>query len=425
MRKKFFLLLCLSSILIIFSGGCKDEEELDLLLLPSKDQLKTLFSDTSTIQSLTQLEDSLRTDELSLQLIGSDNDPVFGKSTASVYAQVNLEGTPSFGILPVADSLILILAYGGYYGDTSGLQSINVYRLSEDMHVDSTYYSTKTLLHDPGYIGSLNNFAPLPTTDVAVGTDTISPHIRIALSLELADSILALNGKNELSSNSEWLSYFKGLFLEAVPINNRGAISYFNFFNSKLTLYFHDTANTSKNYNFSLTGARLNNFSHDYVGSQAGIQLGDSTMGDSINYILSMAGLKTKISFPFLKHFLDSGSILLNRAELNITTGTVTIPYNLPAQVYLVTKSESGEMVFPLDYYESASYYGGNLNATTNSYTFNIARHLQRYLNGTISNAEFYLIISGSGVEATRAIINSGSNPNSKMKLSLFYTKLY
>ena len=82
-------------------------------------------------------------------------------------------------------------------------------------------------------------------------------------------------------------------------------------------------------------------------------------------------------------------------------------------------------MVFPIDYYESSGYYGGGLNATSDGYTFNIAQQLQRYLNGTVSNSDFYLIISGSGVVANRAIIKSGSNPNTKMKLSLFYTKLY
>lgn len=410
----------------MFFGGCKDENEIGLKLLPPGDQLSTAFSDTSTVKSLTQLEDSLRTDELSLQLLGSDNDPVFGVSVASVYAQINLEGTPSFGFQPVADSLVLILAYAGYYGDTAGSQTFNVYRLNDDMHIDSTYYSSKTFSYNSNKIGSLIS-APHPKTKVLVGTDTIpvSPHIRISLSLALADSILSLNGQTELSSNAKWVSYFKGLYLEALPVNYQGAISYFDFFNSKLSLYFHDTSNKSKNYNFSLTGARLNNFSHNYATSPVGIQLGDSLNGDSVNYIQSMAGVKTKITFPFLKHFLDSGSILINRAELKITTGTVNIPYNLPTRVLLVTKNESGAMVFPIDYYESSGYYGGGLNATSDGYTFNIAQQLQRYLNGTVSNSDFYLIISGSGVVANRAIIKSGSNPNTKMKLSLFYTKLY
>lgn len=422
--RKSFLLLLLSSFIVLIAGGCKDEDELGTSLLPTADQLYTSFNDTSTVNSSTQTEDSLRTDELSYQLLGSDDDPVFGVSVASVYTSVNLEGTPTFGFQPVADSLILILAYAGYYGDTSGSQTLNVYNLTEDIHIDSSYYSSKTFTNDPTTIGSLI-YTPRPKTKVVVGSDTLSPHLRITLSKTLADSIVALNGKTELSSNANWLAYFKGLYLASLPVNSPGAISYFNFFSSKLTLYFHDTSLISKNYNFSLAGARINNFTHNYMGTPVGNQLADSSIGDSVNYIQAMAGVKTKISFPFLKHFLDSGSILLNRAELKITTGELILPYNPPSKIFLVTKNESGEMVFPIDYFESADLYGGNLNTTSDGYTFNIARHLQRYLNGTISNADFYLIISGSGVEANRAIIKSGSNSNTKMKLSLFYTKLY
>ena len=92
----------------------------------------------------------------------------------------------------------------------------------------------------------------------------------------------------------------------------------------------------------------------------------------------------------------------------------------------LVTTNASGETIFPIDYYEASGYYVGDLNSTTNAYTFNIARQIMRYLTGVASNADFYLIVYGSGVEANRAIINSGSQSNltDRIKLSLFYTKL-
>ena len=194
----------------MFAGGCKDEDELGTSLLPSADQLYTSFSDTATVNSSTQTEDSLRTDELSYQLLGSDNDPVFGVSVASVYTSVNLEGTPTFGFQPVADSLVLYLAYAGFYGDTSSSQTLNVYPLTEDIHIDSSYYASKTFTNDPTTLGSLV-YTPHPKTKVIVGSDTLSPHLRITLNKILADSIVALNGKTELSSNANWLAYFKGL----------------------------------------------------------------------------------------------------------------------------------------------------------------------------------------------------------------------
>lgn len=423
-RKSFLLVLTVAISSILFSG-CKDENELGRDILPDGDYLNTIFSDTTQVLTSTVKEDSLRADELSLQLLGSDKNPVFGLSTASVYSQVNLEGTPTFSNLPQADSVVLILSYSGYYGDTSAQQTINVYRLSEDMRTDSSYYSNRSFTHDLTSIGSLN-YSPQPFTKVVVDSDTVAAQIRIRLDQSLADSIILLNGTPTLSSNADWLSYFKGLYIESMPINVQGAISYFSFFNSKMTLYFHDTTNVnvSKTYNFSLTGARLNHFEHDFTGYDAGNQLADSTVNDSINYVQAMAGLKMKITFPFLKHFTDSGSILLNRAELKINATAPIIPYSLPQKMYLVIKDENGQNSFPLDYFESSGYYGGEINTTGDGYSFNITRQLQRYLDGVVDDTEFYLIIAASGVESTRAIIKSGSNPNSRMKLSLSYTKL-
>jgi hypothetical protein len=137
-----------------------------------------------------------------------------------------------------------------------------------------------------------------------------------------------------------------------------------------------------------------------------------------------MAGLKIKISFPFLKHFLDSGSILVNKAEIKISAKPSTVPYSLPPTMLLVSKNQSGSIIFPIDYYEASGYYGGGLNSTSDGYSFNVARHIQQYLNGTVTSSDFYLIISGSGVSANRGLIYGGSNSQNKLKLSLFYTKL-
>lgn len=418
------MVISVALVSTLFSG-CKDENELGRDILPDGDYLNTIFSDTTQVLTKTMMEDSLRADELSLQLLGSDKNPVFGLSTASVYTQVNLEGTPTFSNLPQADSLVLILSYSGYYGDTTAQQLINVYRLTEDMRTDSAYYSNRSFTHESTLLGSLT-YTPQPYTKVVVDSDTVAAQIRIRLDQSLADSIILLNGTPTLSSNADWLSYFKGLYIESMPVNAQGAFSYFSFFNSKVTLYFHDTTNVtvSKTYNFSLTGARLNHFEHDFTGYDAGNQLADSTVNDSINYIQAMSGLKIKISFPFLKHFTDSGSILLNRAELKINASAPIIPYSLPQKMYLVIKDENGQNSFPLDYFESSGYYGGEINTTGDGYSFNITRQLQRYLDGVVDDTEFYLIIAASGVESTRAIIKSGSNPNSRMKLSLSYTKL-
>ena len=402
--------------------GCKDDNEVGLSLLPPGDQLVTVFSDTSTVSTTTVKEDSLKSDELSLQLLGSYVDPVFGLSTASIFSQVNLVGTPTFGNTPVADSFYLYLAYAGYYGDTTQSQTINIYRMTDDMHIDSSYFSNKTFGYDPSPLATVT-FTPHPLTNDSGAADAF---LKIPISSTLANEIVS-QSTSTFASNADWLLYFKGLYIKSNDAVGTGAISYFSFFKSKLTLYFHDTSLTAQNYTFSLQGSRVNQFSHNFSinNSDVSRQLADSNYNDSLNYLQAMSGVKTKISFPFLKHFLDSGNILVNRAELKIETASpVILPYTLPGNLLLVTTDNTGEQIFPIDYYESTGYYGGILNSDGTSYTFNIGRQLQRYLNGTVNNADFELVVSGSGVMANRLIIKSGKNVTSGMKLSFFYTKL-
>lgn len=418
MWRKSFLLIPIISLLLLFAG-CKDENELGLNLLPDTDQLITQFSDTTTVSTTTVREDSLKSDELSVQLIGSDNDPIFGLVNASVYAQVNLAGTPAFGFMPQADSLVLVLAYSGYHGDTTASQTFNVYHLTDDLHIDSSYYSDRSFATEPSPVGSIT-FTPHPRT---IDTLQTIAKLRIPLDTALASVIVGRNGQPEFASNAAWLTYFKGLYIEAADAAGLGSISYFNFFNSALSLYFHDTAGVPHNYNFSMDGARVNHFSHNFMGSPVGNQLNDSTFSDSLNYLQAMSGVKTTISFPYLKHFLDSGSILVNRAELIIQPEIPSAPYVLPGKLLLLTKDNSGTQAFPIDYYESAGYYGGDLNSS-GEYRFNIARQIQRFFNGTVNNSDFELVVSGSGVVANRAVIKSGKNLSMRMKLSLFYTKL-
>ncbi len=414
-RKAFLLLITA----LLFSYGCRDENDLGLNILPPSDQIGTDFSDTATVLSSTAYEDTLQTDELSIQLLGSDLDPVFGLTTASIFTQVSLAGTPAFADSIVADSLVLSLAYLSYYGDTNLAQTVTVYRMSEQMYVDSDYYSNRIFSYDSANpLGTLT-FSPAPKSPVFVDSVEAIPQIRIKLPQWLADSLVWLNGQQEYSSNAKWLEYFKGLFIKAENANAPGAISQMNFFNSAMSLYFHDSA-SSYTYNFSLKDGRLNHFFHDYNGSAVQANVGSDT--DTVNYLMGMSGLKTKISFPHLKHFTDSGNILINRAELQITSQTPSATSPLPSRLILVTNDAAGNVIFPIDYYEASGYYGGGLNSTTNGYTFNITRHLQRYLDGTEPSSDFVLAVSGSGVDPSRAVIRSATN-GLRMKLSISYTK--
>ena len=107
---------------------------------------------TDSTTNLLSKEDSLPADEISgPNMIGSCNDPFFGKTNASIYTHIRLD--QSFDFRPngsgsldslIVDSVILYLALEGYYGSL-GPQTFEVYQLAEDLWIDSTYYTNSTL----------------------------------------------------------------------------------------------------------------------------------------------------------------------------------------------------------------------------------------------------------------------------------------
>ena len=131
------------------------------------------------------------------------------------------------------------------------------------------------------------------------------------------------------------------------------------------------------------------------------------------------------ISLPYLKHFVDSGSIVVNKAELVLTAQAGTpIEYGLPSKLLIVAIDSVGGTYFPIDYYETGGYFGGNINSDGRTYTFNITRQVQRILDGGVPNNGFYAVVFGSSVQANRLVIGSGKNADYRVKLKLYYTHL-
>lgn len=433
MGRKSFLAGCIALLFLL--STCKKPEDIGLDTLPSGDLLYTDFSDTATILSSTIREDTLRADELSRILFGSIRDTAYGLTNSSYYGQILLSSTPnliadSSQTNIGADSLVLSLAYSGWYGDTTVPQNIHVYRLTEDMYVDSSYYSNKTFQTDPQDLAMQNPYAIRPNSAVVIDTDTVStPQIRIRLMDSLRDSIFARNGQTEFLNNDNWKSYFKGIHVTVDQVAGQGgALLYFNPTSpyTRMTLYYHE-GTESKSYSFTMYGgARLHHTEHDYTGSSVQTQLDNPGTQYDFNYIQPLAGLKTMLSFPNLKHFTDSGSILINKAELVITVASdtsISSTTPVPGNILLLAKNSSGTYDFPIDYYERS--YGGTYNSSSHTYTFGITRTIQRILTGTITDYGYTINILGSMIAGNSAAIGSGKSGASQMKLRLYYTKLH
>lgn len=436
-----FSALFLGITLVII--GCKKEEgDLGLLVQPQEDRLSVVVSDTSTIRAYTVLEDSLRSDEYLVDMLGSYVDPTFGISTASIYTQIRMESevvdfTSVSGSVSetVVDSIYLYLDLNGNYGNLDP-QTFEVYRIIEDLYLDSSYYSNSVLTNDGIDLVEVGEgtIVPDPFNFSTVDGELTNPVLRLKLGNALGDAFVAESGGSNLADNTSFTDWFKGLYIKVnntAQAVNEGAILYLDLLNSysRVSMYYRHTfpgeEDTLKfNFNINTSCARFNSSSQDYSGTAIETQLADSTEGAETIYLQSMSGVKSKIILPFLNSLPDS--IVVNKAELVLPYDYFsTDPYFPHLQLYLLGIDDENNSYFIEDFFEGETLYGGVRDNSNNEFRFNIVKHVNNVLTGVKSNNGLFLISTSAMVSANRSVINGANSTNkNKMKIIFTYTKL-
>ncbi|MEW6467837.1 MAG: DUF4270 domain-containing protein [Bacteroidota bacterium] len=413
-------------------SSCKKDDPGIGLDLVSGDQLHVRFSDTTSLVTHTIAEDSQVTTGLSSYQVGHYDDPVFGRTVASVYSQLLLPSSNvSFGTAPVLDSIVLTLAAKSYYGTNDPI-TFRVYEITEGLSSDSSYFSNSTLAFNPT---PLADYSLVPNTadSVQIGSTMLAPHIRIPLSASFGNYLLSASTSN-YTDNTAFTSFLKGLYITAAPAPTSGNRAIYSLHMSStvsgLTLYYTESS-TPKSFQFTFNGAvRFNHYTHDYSTATPAIAAQLASAWDvqsSQVFIQGLIGLRTKINLPYIGNYLDSGTVAINKAELIIKASTTALNDNYPAPANLIlvaTGSDSSEVIIP-DLLEGSSYFGGVYDATNKEYRFNIARYIQGLMNGTIENHGLYLVIQGRSINANRVVLEGGDTTNpSHMRLKLTYTRI-
>lgn len=439
-RSSLFLIVCTA---LIFS--CKKSGLIGTNILPGSDNLNGIYTDTVSVKTFTVLEDSLKTSTLSKYLAGSIDDPTFGKSTAGFFTQLRLPtnninlGTPDTLFI---DSTVLQLDYAGYYGDTTVSEKLTVYQITEDMNADSNYYSNRVFAFNPSALGSKTITQPHFYDSVTVLTQLVEPHLRINLSNTFGQEILNQSGTTNFTDNTAFLSYFKGLYVAADVSNGYGkCIYYFNLGNtiSRVNFYYHTPNIASKSFSLLINSdcAKSDYYNHNYSGYPIETYLSnpDSVNGEDLIFSQSMAGVKTKILFPYIKNF---GDVIINKAELVFSkvvdnTGLDTSIFKSPVQLVLLTASSTGANATIPDVQDfSLLDYGGTATSYINlsgekvvEYKFSIATQLQQVISHLKEDYGLYLLTYPSPESATRVVLGGNNRTDGyQMKLNLIYTKL-
>lgn len=439
---------------IIFTA-CEEETSIGRDILPSGDLIdvrSTIIKDD--ISAFTFTDGPIQSNNGAVSLLGSFTDSLFGNTTVDLAAQFRLYEFPDFGTNPKVDSVKLYMYYAISYGDTVTAQNFKVYELTDPLYADTTsasggsqaykYYQDVDLkgMASGQLIGEID-YTPrglLTRIDSTYRTlDTLYHLITIPVDNSLGQKLLNADSLT-MVNNEKFLKYFKGLLIETEKVNQQGgailsveAASSGGFQGSALALFYSNDDVKSKAggdtsllmpYVISKYSARVNRIEHDYTETPFFANLNTETGADSLVYIQSTGGLKSKVMIEGLISWADSTNTAINKAELIFQIDTLASDVHRfppPTQLLFTVVDSSGVERLPIDYVFSPIVYGGYLR---NDYTyhFNITQHLQQIIEGKAQNSGFYLTPAVKNSEANRVVIK-GSNSKTGIKLIVTYSK--
>ncbi len=417
-KKATWLLLLFA---VCFSSCKKEYNSIGLNL---EDELLGTSRDTTTITAYSVLYDTLNTTNLSSQMLGELHDPIFGKTLTTVYSQFLSSGSiPSFGEEAVVDSVVLTLQTAGYYGDTTAALRFEVYELTEDLSKETNYYNFSTsehnntnLLSQPG-----KNYYILPNTPLTIGSEVLSPHLRIRISPEFGQHLI--DASDDWMTDDALLAEFKGLCIQATSSHSIGCLFSCNVTSSLtgLVVYYHNSLDNGLSYTFrpSESGITYNNYNHFNYNDASQDLRRQIIDHDSTNisqlYIQAMAGVRARICFPNIRSKFANidNRVVINRAELVISNcnpneNVFIHPTGLAIQG---VKTDGSLYYIPDDDMLSADgYFGGTYNASTGEYRIRITQYLQQLILNQGNYADyFYLTVKGSGIHANRLVFYSST----------------
>jgi hypothetical protein len=376
-------------------------------------------------------------------LLGSYDDPIFGRTSATIYAQFRPDNKPAdiptSRNLPI-DSVVLILPYtynADQYGDTSTLQKVKVFRMTEDLGLNTIYNSNKDFTTESTPL-SQATFSPanakthkythkyiktIVRANNPIEKDSLvwywtalaypTKELRIKLDNALFADFLAHN--SDFSTNNTFTTYFKGLKI-CPDTSFNSAMLRFNLLSSNagVFVYQHDTSSTRAVNNLIADAnhyrdttiykkrlvyhednrPRTIRFNHNRAGTPVQTAISRATADHTSDvYLQGLGGPLARLNFTNIQSL---GKVIINKAELFIVTpDEVDKKYKQPSALFAYRKNVYGSFVEIRDLFQTLvnsstayPYYGRrNLERINGQscavYNMNIGDHIQDIVNGT------------------------------------------
>ncbi|NQX93224.1 MAG: DUF4270 family protein, partial [Flavobacteriales bacterium] len=386
-------------------------------------------TDTLTLTVNTITEPILRSDELSVNMIGNYLDPLLGVTKTSFATQLRISTVEQdFGANPVVDSLVLAMEYDGFFYGKNKPQIYSVKELDEDLFLDTVYYSNADFaVKSPELVAPGKGYLKFELDDFVrlANGDSLPPQLRLRLTDELGQQLINL-GTSAYVDNESFLQAFKGIRVES--LTDDGGVIPLDLLsgNSKLTLHYHNESDTlDYDYTINTQSARVELFDHDFAGPTLALEDGEMVDASIEGYVQAASSTKLKIEIPHLDDFRDSEDVIINRAELIIPEDE-SYDGRFPRQslLFVLTENEDGEFVGLPDQLSSLVNIGGSYNSAEGAYVFNISKFVQQYLTGIAPSSNLYLVSNSASVSVNRVVINGPeSSSDNKMRLILTYSR--
>jgi hypothetical protein len=435
------------------------------------------------------LEDSLRIYPTDLQVLGDiSNDPIFGKTSASLFLQLKpifypfyIKGTKDS---IAVDSAVLILSYQGFYGDSSKPVKIYVNKIDPTTPLEvGKYYASN---YANAYNLRKGIAAGNPKLfDFASAKDSINNRfenargqIRLKLNQSIAVELLKTYDSSGVYRNdTTFRNAFSGFALSTNAADNHNALIKLALLdsNTKLALYYSTSATGSVTRDTLVTYFRFNYYTSQNANfiqrNRAASEIASHLNGfakDSLVYVQTSPGTMVKIKVPGLKTFDNK---IIHRAELiaeqvpddarlSTTDSYMTAPNFLFLGVYDTATKQLRTV--PNDYLGQSnpqflSQFGGqkiskSLNGYSNvaTYNFNVSRYVQGLVSrkdslfdfrlyapvndsikfvqpypfNKIQSAEYLTSSLGNQPAIGRVRLGGGSHSKFRMRLRVYYTNI-
>ena len=444
-------------LVLLSQTSCKEDTILDASVVPQGDTVSTMkLPDTLTIQTRTYFDDSTPTSVSyifpTLGTITPGADPWSGKVYGSIYLQL-VPPTFGFSFPEEPDSAYLILPYSGFtYGDTTAAnipQTFRIYEIDDTMSRDVVYYSsTQKNVNRSKVLGEATvTYQQLRDSVSDLGSKR-APHLRIRITDQ--DFLSKIRNSPTTGNAPDFISYFKGLYIEPKDTNSGNALHYFrmdgtgDYGRANLLFYYtgknandEDTVRTAS-FHFNPTyTAYYNRVTRNFAGTPIEALIANNI--DTIIAIQNEPGASLDLKIPYLKHLPKTP---INKAELVITQFRIAgdpneALYRSPERIYPNGIDANGEVYtildrFPINRNEPLQFIGGHRKVVTiggievMQYVLNIPREVQRAvveerdilhlrISGTVQYPGAFRFI-GAG--------RSHSNSMLHVKMNIVYSKI-